>query len=168
MYTTVKLGCCKNVQLQNVVSLTLTSFLYSLYYRHTDGSSDKHKFSSVIVRSTRKKPLTRSHGNHTHIHSTALWPGLPGWASTRKVKPIWILLKKETMSGSGIRWAICKSATRSRRQPSQHPTTKDFLLPAAQPKASKHWRHGSQFINYLTVNYLLLARTCLQCFDAVG
>jgi len=45
----------------------------------------------------------------------ALCPGLPGWASTRKVKPIWILLKQETVSGSGISWAICKSASRSRQ-----------------------------------------------------
>jgi len=35
------------------------------------------------------------------------FPGLPGWASTRKVKPIWILLKQETVNGSGISWAIC-------------------------------------------------------------
>ena len=34
---------------------------------------------------------------------------------TRKVKPIWILLKQETVSGSGISWAICKSASRSRQ-----------------------------------------------------
>jgi len=34
----------------------------------------------------------------------ALLPGLPGRASTRKVKPIWILLKQETVSGSGISW----------------------------------------------------------------
>jgi len=26
----------------------------------------------------------------------ALFPGLPGWAGTRKVKPIWILLKQES------------------------------------------------------------------------
>ena len=32
----------------------------------------------------------------------ALCPGLPGWASTRKVKPIWILVKQETVGGSGI------------------------------------------------------------------
>ena len=30
------------------------------------------------------------------------FPGLPGSAGTRKVKPIWILLKQETVSGSGI------------------------------------------------------------------
>ena len=70
---------------------------------------------------------------HTHTRLTALFPGLPGWAGTRKVKPIcillkqpgwagtrkvkpiWILLKEETVSGSGISWAICKSASRSRQ-----------------------------------------------------
>jgi len=54
---------------------------------------------------------------HTHTHTclTALFLGLPGWVSTRKVKPIWILLKQETVSDSGIGWAICKSASRSRQ-----------------------------------------------------
>ena len=51
----------------------------------------------------------------THTRSTALFPGLPRWAGTRKVKPIWILLKQETVSGSGISWAICKSACCSRQ-----------------------------------------------------
>jgi len=32
---------------------------------------------------------------HTHTHLMALCPGLPGWAGTRKVKPIWILLKQD-------------------------------------------------------------------------
>jgi len=41
---------------------------------------------------------------HTHTRLMAIFPGLPGWAGTRKVKPIWILLKQETMSGSGISW----------------------------------------------------------------
>ena len=52
---------------------------------------------------------------HTHTRLMALCPGLPGWAGTRKVKPIWILLKQQTVSGSGISWAVCKSATRSRQ-----------------------------------------------------
>ena len=51
----------------------------------------------------------------THTHLTALFPGLPRWAGTRKEKPIWILLKQETVSGSGISWAVCKSAPRSRQ-----------------------------------------------------
>jgi len=37
-------------------------------------------------------------------HLTALCLGLPGWSSTRKVKPILILLKQETVGGSGISW----------------------------------------------------------------
>ena len=41
--------------------------------------------------------------------------GLPRWAGTRKVKSIWILLEQETVSASGISWAICKSAPRSRQ-----------------------------------------------------
>ena len=52
---------------------------------------------------------------HTHTRLTALCPGLPRWAGTRKVKPIWILLEQETVSGSGISWAICKSAPHSRQ-----------------------------------------------------
>jgi len=41
---------------------------------------------------------------HTYIHThvTALCLGIHGWAGTRKVKPIWILLEQETVSGSGI------------------------------------------------------------------
>ena len=49
---------------------------------------------------------------YTHTRLTALCSGLPGWAGTRRVKPIWILLKQETVSG--ISWAICKCAPRSR------------------------------------------------------
>ena len=50
-------------------------------------------------------------GIHTRTHTglTALCPGLPGWAGTRKVKPIWIWLEQEAVSGSGISWAICSS-----------------------------------------------------------
>ena len=81
---------------------------------------------------------------HTH-HLMALFPGLPRWAGTRKVKPIWISLKQETVSGSGISWAICKSAPRSRQITTPAPHHSLFYrpdaLPTAQPTASKHWRH---------------------------
>ena len=56
-----------------------------------------------------------SHCRYTHTRLMALCPGLPGWAGTRMVKPIWMLLKQETVSDTGIRWAICKSAPRCRR-----------------------------------------------------
>jgi len=83
----------------------------------------------------------------THTYSTALCPGLPGWAGTRKVKPIGILLKQETVSGTGISWAICKSASRSRQMTMLAPHHSVFYrpvaLPANQPTVSKHWRHGA-------------------------
>ena len=78
---------------------------------------------------------------HTHTRLTALCPGLPGWAGTRKVKPIWILLKQETVSGSEIRWAICKSTPCSRQITTPAPHRSFYrpdALPAAQPTASKH------------------------------
>ena len=82
--------------------------------------------------------------NNTYTRLTALFPGLPGWARTRKVKPIWILQKQETVSGSGISWAVCKSAPRSRQitMPAPHHSIfyRPDALPAAQPTASKHWR----------------------------
>jgi len=75
----------------------------------------------------------------------ALFPGLHRWAGTRKVKPIWILLEQEIVSGSGISWAICKSAPRSRQitMPAPHYSVfyRPDALPAAQPTVSKHWRH---------------------------
>ena len=33
---------------------------------------------------------------HTHTRLTALSPGLPRWAGTRKIQPVWILLKFDT------------------------------------------------------------------------
>jgi len=48
--------------------------------------------------------------NYNNTHLMALCPGLRGWAVIRKVKPIWILLKQETVNGSGSSWAICKPA----------------------------------------------------------
>ena len=81
---------------------------------------------------------------HTHTRLTALFPGLPRWAGTRKVNPIWILPKQETVSGSGISWAICKAAPCSRQKTMPAPHHSVFYrpdaLPAAQPTVSKHWK----------------------------
>ena len=95
-----------------------------------------------------KKQWKKQYTICTHTRLTALCPGLPGWASTRKVKPIWILLKQETVSGSGISWAICNSAPRSRQITTPAPHHSVFYrlnaLPATQPTASKHWRLNIQ------------------------
>jgi len=76
---------------------------------------------------------------NTHPPFNDPFSGLPGWASTRKVKPIWILLKQETMSGSGISWAICKSASRSRQITMPVPHHSSFLqdeCPSCRPTNS--------------------------------
>jgi len=88
---------------------------------------------------------------YTHTRLTALCPGLPRWAGIRKGKPIWILLKQQTVSGGGISWAICKSAPLL--QTDNHASThhsvfyRPYALPAAQPTASKHWRHKISYEN---------------------
>ena len=75
----------------------------------------------------------------TDTHLMALFPGLPGWAGTRKVKPIWILLKQETVSGNGISRAICKSAPCTRQITTPAPHHSSFLqagCPSCHPTNS--------------------------------
>ena len=89
----------------------------------------------------------RTHARtHTHTRLTALCPGLPGLAGTRKVKPIWILLKQETVSGSGISWAICKSAPRSRQITTPAPHRSGFFtgrMPFLPPNQQRQSTEGS-------------------------
>ena len=55
------------------------------------------------------------------------------------------------MSGSGISWAICKSAPRSRQITTPVPHHSVFYrpdaLPVAQPTVSKHWRNKTMTFN---------------------
>jgi len=90
---------------------------------------------------------SRVHSRHVHIYTHTHPFNGPLSMTTRvsryqKGKPIRILLKQETVSGSGIRWAICKSASRSRQTTTPAPHHSAFYrpdaLPAAQPTASKH------------------------------
>jgi len=85
--------------------------------------------------------------SHTHPRLTALCPGLPGWADTRKVKTN---LDFTEARDSEWQWhqldymQVCTSL-----QTDNHTSTPplSFLrtdaLPAAQPTASKHWRPRS-------------------------
>jgi len=122
----------------------LTAHTLSVLFVHSDSQIC---CSLMFVLYIHWKLLASAH-THTHTRLMALCPGLPGWAGTRKVKPIWILLKQERVSGSVISWVICKSAPRSRQitTPASHHS--DFYrpdaLPAAQSTASKHWRAWHQ------------------------
>jgi len=70
---------------------------------------------------------------HTHTHPFNGLLSRTTWAGTRKVKPICIFLKQETESGSGISWAICKSASRSRQITTPAPTGTTQFLQAGCP-----------------------------------
>jgi len=78
----------------------------------------------------------------TKGHLTTLCLGLHGWASTTKViQPIWILLKQETVSRSGISWTICKSAPLIRQITTPAPIFftggMPFLLPNQQRRSTE-------------------------------
>ena len=99
----------------------------------------------------------------THTRLTALCPGLPRWAGTRKVKPIWILLEQETVSLSGISWAICKSASRSRQITTPAPHL-SFLqagclscCPTNSVKALK-----AMFIIIIII-IIIVCNVCIEC-----
>ena len=98
------------------------------------------------------------------------------WVSRyQKGKPILILLKQETVSGSGISWAICKSAPRSREITTPAPHHSVFYrpdaLPVAQPTASKHGRlsgYSSSQHTYLSAMGTHMPRLITQCYLPPG
>ena len=100
---------------------------------------------------------------NTHTRLTALCPGLPGWAGTRKVKPILILLQQETMSGSGISWAICKSASRSRDNHASTPPLSYFTarMPFLPPNQQCQSTEG-------TLNVVRKSVSIFQCKFSTG
>ena len=92
---------------------------------------------------------------HTHTRLTALFPGLPGWAGTRKAIPIWISLKQETVSGSGISWAICKSASRSGQITMPAPYHSSFFtgrMPFLPPNQQRQSTEGTKYWCHCNIN----------------
>ena len=122
---------------RHFVGITLRNVCYCDITLHT------YKIlSNLSVNTADQMDIFLNHTHtQTHTHLMAFCPGLPGQAGTRKVKPIWILLKQETVSSSGICWAICKSAHRSRQitMPTPHHSVfyRQDALPAAKPTVSR-------------------------------
>jgi len=84
---------------------------------------------------------------HTHTHTHPFNGSLSRTTQVsryQKGKTSLDFTEQETVSGSGISWAICKSAPHSRQTTTPAPHHSVFYrldaLPAAQPTASKHWR----------------------------
>jgi len=88
---------------------------------------------------------------HKRVHLTVLFPEVPWWAGTRKVIPIWILLTKETVSGSGISWDICKSAPHSKQITTPAPQHSIFTgrMPFLLPNQWHQSTEGSSQLNIL-------------------
>jgi len=113
---------------------------------------------------------------HTHTHPfNGPFPGLPRWASTRKVKPIWILLKQETVSGSDIRRAIMGNMqVCTALQTDNHDSTLPHsfyrldALTTAEPTASKHWRHTLDTYSWLIIIFDAEERHFRDCFGHTG
>jgi len=114
--------------------------------------------------------------HHTHSRLTAIFLGLPRWAGTRKAKPIWILLKQETVSGSGISWNICKSAPHSRQITTPEPHHSVFYrpdaLPVAQPTGRASGSISTIYINKAEIQhescYIHNSRTTLALVSQGG
>jgi len=129
---------------QNVDFKTVQDFTVSSWSIHMITTFHGHR-KQMPHFTTFRTFLVHTH-THTHTRSrlTALFPGLSGWASTKKVKPIWFSLKRD----SERQWhqlghmQVCISL-----HTDNHASTPPLsffyrpdALPAAQPTASKHWR----------------------------
>ena len=64
---------------------------------------------------------------------------------SHRIVPMWILLKQETASGSGISWAVCKSAPRSRQRTMPAPYHSVFTgrMPFLPPNQQRQSTEGN-------------------------
>ena len=95
-----------------------------------------------FIKPLKQNVLDNQHNTHTPFNGP--FPGLPRWAGTRNVKPIWISLKQETVSGSDISWAICKSAPCSRETttPAPHHSFFTGRMPFLPPNQQRQSTEG--------------------------
>ena len=118
---------------------------FQSYSMQAQSPKGRHERQHYSIEWRLREQNWSSLSTHTHTRLMALFSGLPRWAGTRKVKRMWILVKQETVTGSGISW-VCKSAPRSRQitTPAPHHSVfyRPYALPATQPTASKHWRQS--------------------------
>ena len=87
--------------------------------------------------------------SHTHKHTfNGPLSGTMQVSRYQKGKPIWILLKQETVSGSGISWATCKSAPRSRQITTPEPHARLIIW------TFRHVTVNSDNTDVLSLDYL--------------
>jgi len=115
----------------------------------------------VVSRRVLDHKVIVSCGIHTHTHTclTALCPGQPGLASTTKIKPIWILLEQEIVSGSGI---IAHRTSLQAIEPCQHLTTQFLIgrMPFLMPNQQCQSTEGTCIMWQVTPNTKLYPLKC--------
>ena len=112
-----------------------------------------------------------SPGKHTHTHTHPFTGPLSRTTRVsryQKAKPIWILLKQDTVRGSGISWAICKSAPCSRQitMPTPHHSVFTGQMPFLPPNQQRQSTEGKRAVKWVcvcvltsTTDYLKTAKT---------
>ena len=133
----------------------ITRLILSSFTTGVD-SSRKEPCSVCVSSST---PVLNNKEPHTRPFNGP-FPVLPGWAGIRKAKPIWILIKQERVSSSGISWAICKSAPSSRQITIPAPPTEffftcqmHFLLANQQRQSTEgNYKEPEDHKNHIPVN----------------
>ena len=132
--------CCLTDHISVSVSRPYSAVAILIFYRRF---RHRHFFASAYAALPSALCSLPWYDTHTHTHTfNGPLAGTTGWAGTRKVKPIWILLEQETVSGHGISWAICKSAPRSKQitMPEPHHSVLQAGCPSCRPTNSvKHW-----------------------------
>ena len=96
----------------------------SLNFYRSDALPD----AQLTVSKQRRHYWLITHTQTSKTRLTAPFPGLPRWASTRKVKPIWILLKQET-EWHWHQWGASLQLTKQiTTQATRHSVFMPFLL----------------------------------------
>ena len=141
-FITLSLIYCSTVLLLWTAGIHHTAY----WGPHSTGKYKTHQFilKALFHRCVFSSINTRV--THTHTPFYSPFSGTTRVSRYQKGKTnLDILLKQETVSGSGVSWAICKSAPSSRQITMPAPRHSVFYrpdaLPATQPTASEHWRH---------------------------
>ena len=106
----------------------------------------------IALQQTYKQSLVNF--THTRARARVFHGPLSGTTQVsryQKVKPIWILLKQETVSGSGISWAICKFTPRFRQIIMPAPHHSIFLQARCKDRSQHKLTKLSNNINVFVI-----------------
>ena len=111
---------------------------------HLSPNRQPHQHPTTLFFTGRMPFLPPNQQRHYLVLHTPFYGPLSGTTQVsgyQKVKTIWILLKQEAVSGSGISWAICKSAPRSRQitMPAPHHLVFTGRMPFLPPNQQRHY-----------------------------